>query len=124
METGIKGYSEIFVDDDVSAANMGSGLLNVFATPSMICLMERACSDSVLPALGGGFATVGTRVEVSHIKASPMGARVWAESELVKIEGDELLFEVKAFDERGMIGCGVHTRHIVDIERFYKKIIL
>ena len=118
---GIRGRLEQTVTDAMSAARVGSGLVDVFATPMIIALMERTCNESVLPYLAEGQGTVGTHVDVSHSAATPVGMRVWCESELVEVDNRRLLFKVKAFDDCGAIGEGLHERFIIDTVRFAAK---
>ncbi len=122
MEIGTKGRAEAVVDKTNTALSMGSGSLEVFATPYMIALMEYAAQTSVAPMLDEGMSTVGTHLDVSHDAATPLGMRVWAESELVEIDGRRLVFDVKAYDECGLIGQGRHERFIVKAEKFLAKV--
>ena len=121
LETGIQGRAEIVVNEQNTAASMGSGNLEVFATPWMIALMEEASQRSVAPFLEEGQSTVGTRLCVSHDAATPLGMKVWAESLLTEIDGRRLVFEVRAFDECGPIGQGTHERFIIRQQRFLEK---
>ena len=98
MEIGIKGRVETVVNENNTAKFVGSGSLDVFATPSMIGLMEQAAQMSVAPHLEEGQGTVGTKLEITHDAATPLGMKVWAESELIAVERRKLVFEVKAFD--------------------------
>jgi fluoroacetyl-CoA thioesterase len=118
METGIKGRAETVVVPENTAVSAGSGNLEVFATPHMIALMEKASFESVIPFLEEGRGTVGTRIEVSHISATPIGMKVTAESELVSVDGRKLIFSVKAYDEAGLIGEGMHERFIIESDKF------
>lgn len=121
METGIKGRQEMLVTEADLAKNVGSGKVRVFATAMMIALMEKTAVYSVEPYLEPGQGTVGIRVEVSHVSATPVGMKVWAESELVEIDRRRLVFKVAAYDERGLIGEGLHERFIIDMEKFQAK---
>lgn len=107
---------------EMSAARIGSGLVEVFATPMMVALIEQTCLESVLPQLEEGQGTVGTLVNVTHVSATPVGMRVWCESELVEVDRRRLVFKVKAYDECGLIGEGTHERFIIDNEKFMEKI--
>lgn len=118
MKEGLKGLSEITVTPENTALSVGSGNLEVFATPHMIAQMEKASFESVLPFLEAGQSTVGTYMEASHISATPVGFKIRTESELILIEGRKLVFSVKSYDESGLIGEGRHERYIVDSERF------
>ena len=109
------------VTESNTAASMGSGLLAVFATPSMIALMEQAAFTSVTPALEEGCGTVGTLMNVKHLAASPVGAHIRAEAELTQVDGRRLVFHVAAYDDAGLIGEGEHERFIIQNEKFLAK---
>ena len=119
---GLKGHLEQIVTDEVTADRIGSGLVKVFATPMMIALIEQTCNDSVTPLLEPGQGTVGTHVDVSHCAATPVGMKVWCDSELVEVDRRRLVFAVKAYDECGLIGEGRHERFVIDSEKFQAKI--
>ncbi|MBQ9814503.1 MAG: thioesterase family protein [Lachnospiraceae bacterium] len=121
METGIKGRTEMTVAPEQSAKNVGSGLVDVFATPAMVALMEKTASSSVLPYLEEGQGTVGISLNITHDAATPVGMKVWCESELIKVEGRKLTFKVEAFDEKERIGGGTHERFIITTEKFQAK---
>lgn len=121
MELGIKGTAETVVVYENTAAAVGSGALEVFSTPSMIALMEKASRELVQPYLEEGQSTVGTLLEVSHVAASPIGAHIHAESTLVEIDRRMLTFEVKAYADGELIGEGRHQRCIIYAERFMEK---
>ena len=122
MVIGTKGRVETVVDNSNTAKFAGSGSLDVFATPSMICLMEQAAQASVAEYLEEGKGTVGTKIAVTHDAATPLGMKVWAESELVEVDRRRLVFEVAAYDECGLIGRGTHERFIIDNEKFLAKV--
>lgn len=121
IDKGIKGHLEQTVTDELCADRIGSGLVKVFATPMMIALIERTCNESVTPLLDPGQGTVGTRIDVSHCAATPVGMRVWCDSELVEVDRRRLVFSVRAYDQCGLIGEGTHERFIIDSERFQQK---
>lgn len=121
LRTGIKGRQEAVVTEAMLAQNIGSGLVKVYATAMMIALIEKAAVYSVEPFLEPGQGTVGTHVDVSHCSATPLGMRVWAETELVEIDRRRLVFRVASYDERGLIGEGRHERFIIDNARFQAK---
>jgi len=123
LNIGIKGRCEQIVTFNDTAAKYGSGLLPVFATPALIALMEKTSMGSVIPYLEKSQNTVGTEVNVKHLKATPIGIKVTCESELIKIDGNKLYFNVKVSDNEGEIGIGSHTRFIVDTEKFMNKFI-
>ena len=121
VELGIKGREETTVTAANIATNVGSGRVEVFATPMMIALMEKAAILSVDPYLEKGQSTVGTLVNVSHVAATPVGMKVWAETEVIAIDRRKITFSVKAYDECGPIGEGTHERFIIDVEKFQEK---
>ena len=121
LEAGIKGTKEIMVTNENTAKTMGSGTLDVFATPAMIALMENTAYGSVASELEEGSGTVGTALNVKHVAATPVGMKVTCETELIKVDGRALTFSVKAFDEKGLIGEGEHERFIVFNEKFQAK---
>ena len=121
LELHIKGTAALTVTDEVTAAAVGSGMLPVVATPSMIALMEKAAAESVAPQLDAGMTTVGTKLDVAHTAATPVGMTVRAETELTEIDGRRLIFTVHAFDDAGEIGSGTHERFIVNAEKFLAK---
>ena len=122
MEIGLKYQSRVVVSADNTALKLGSGDMEVFATPAMIALMENAAMLAVAAELPEGSATVGTQMNTSHIKASPLGAVITASAELTAVDGRKLTFAVKAWDEKGVIGEGEHTRFVVDRARFLSKL--
>ena len=121
LSVGSKGRAEPLVTEDKTAAAVGSGLVPVFATPYMVALMENAAVNAVQAGLEAGQGTVGTRLEVTHDAATPVGMKVWAEAELTAVDGKKLTFTVRAFDEAGPIGGGTHERFIITVDRFLAK---
>lgn len=122
LKPGIKGEQSIIVAEKDTAARYGSGLIEVFATPAMIGLMEATAQQSVISCIPDGAITLGTEVNVKHLKATPIGQRVICKTELIVVDGRQLIFKVNAFDEGGEIGNGIHTRFIVDKEKFMNKL--
>ena len=122
LKCGLKGKQERLVTTELTAASYGSGALEVFATPAMIALLEETAWKSVAPHLDPGCSTVGTKVNVSHLAATPLGMHVWCESELVEIDRRRLVFQIAVYDEAGLIGEGTHERFVVENERFLKKV--
>ena len=121
LEVGLKGYAETMVDESNVASSVGSGLLDVFSTPSMIALMEKACKESVAPFLDEGQGTVGIRLEVDHLAATPIGQKVWVDSELIAVDKRILTFAVTAWSEKEKIGEGIHKRCVILNDRFLEK---
>ena len=122
IEIGLKHESQVVVSQSNTAKALGSGDMEVFATPAMVALMENAAMMAVAKNLDEGASSVGVEISTSHIKASALGATITASAELVAIDGRKLSFKVKAWDEAGTIGEGNHIRFVVDRERFLSKI--
>ena len=121
VTVGLKGRAETVVNESNTAQAACSGALPVFGTPFMCALMEEAAWKSIAPHLEAGQSTVGTRLNVSHDSATPVGMKVWAESEVTQVDGKRLVLKVAAYDERGPIGQGTHERFIITNERFLAK---
>ena len=121
LKPGLKNRKEELVTKANCASAVGSGLLEVYATPSMIALMEGCCHESVGPELEEGCGTVGISLDIRHVAATPVGMKVYCESELTDVKGRVLVFSVKAFDEKGLIGEGTHERCIVYNDKFQQK---
>ncbi len=121
LQIGIRGSGEAVVTEALTAKAMGSGELPVYATPAMVTLVEETAWKSVAPALEPGQGTVGTKLDLAHLAATPLGRKVRCETELIEIDRRRLTFSAVVFDESGKIGEGVHERFIVDSERFLAK---
>ncbi len=121
IEIGLKGRAEETVRQENTAQAACSGALPVYGTPFMCALMEKAAWTSIAPFLADGESTVGTKIEISHLSASPIGMKVWAESEVTQVDGRCIELKVSAYDEKGLIGEGTHQRFIVANERFLAK---
>ena len=118
LEPGLHGESVIVVGTRDTAPHVGSGKIKVLATPVMVSLMEEAALNAVEGLLPPGHQTVGTRLDITHVAATPVGLHVTAHAELVGVEGRRLTFRVWADDERDRIGEGTHERIIVNVARF------
>lgn len=121
LQEGIIARKSITVTQDLTAAAMGSGTLDVYATPALVALMENTAMLSVSALLGTGEVTVGSSIHVEHTAASPVGITVSCGSTLTAVEGRKLTFALEAFDTKGPIGKATHVRYIVDAERFVAK---
>ncbi|WP_018085221.1 thioesterase family protein [Desulfurispora thermophila] len=121
LQPGIKGSASTYCTDQNTAIAYGSGSIRVLATPAMIGLMEEAALKSVQPYLPTGQTTVGIKVDVQHLAATPPGMQVTATAELVEVDGRRLVFKVEARDEKDLVGRGVHERFIVQEEKFLSR---
>lgn len=122
LKKGLSARRAVTVSAGNTAAMMGSGDLEVFATPAMVALMEGAAMAAVADALPEGSTTVGAEMNVTHIKPSGLGAEIVATAVLTAVEGRKLTFNVGARDAEGMIGEGIHIRYAVDRRRFMEKV--
>ena len=121
MIENIKATVSEVVTDQKTALSVGSGSLKVYATPAMLALIEKASCEALKSVLDEGDTSVGTLLNVKHLAATPVGMEVCATAELVERDGRKLVFDVKAYDESGLIGEGVHERFIVSADRFVEK---
>ena len=121
LTIGLKYTASTTVTEDKTARMMGSGTLDVFATPAMIALMEEAAYKAVTDHLDEGCGSVGTYLDIKHTAATPLGMTVRAEAELCEIDGRRLVFTLKAYDEAGLIGEGRHERFIIQNEKFMAR---
>ncbi|XRQ06421.1 thioesterase family protein [Actinomadura welshii] len=119
MEKGLRGEVSLVVGDEDTAVSVGSGDVPVLGTPRLLALAEAATVEAVRGRLGEGETSVGTRVELRHLAASPVGARVAVKAELEEVDGARLVFGFVAADERGaVVGRGRIERVVVDRGRF------
>jgi len=118
---GLKGEASSAVTRETTAKAAGSGSLLVYGTPYMIALMEQAACAALEPYLEEGQASVGTKLDVHHDSATPVGMDVRAEAEVTAVEGRKISFRVEAFDEKGPIGGGTHERFLIRTESFLQK---
>lgn len=122
LRVGITYTIEITVKQEDTATAYGSGGVDVFATPAMIALMENAAMTAAAPYLEEGYATVGTKVNISHLAATPVGMKATAKAEIIEIDGKKLVFKVEAYDEKELIGEGTHERYIINLEKFMGRV--
>ncbi len=122
METGLSHSVSVVVCKENTALWIGSGDMEVFATPAMAALMENAAMSAVAASLEEGQTTVGSELNTTHIKPSGIGATVTATAVLTAVEGRKLTFNVAARDGEGIIGEGTHVRFVVDRARFMQKL--
>jgi predicted thioesterase len=121
LDPGRRGRASLVVGAQDTAVALGSGDVEVLATPRLISLCEEATVQAVAGALGPGLTSVGVRVKFDHLAPVRVGSEVTAEAVLEKIEGRRLIFTVTATDAAGLVGAGRVARVVVDIEGFLAK---
>lgn len=121
ITVGMKAEATTCVEREDTAAEVGSGSLLVYATPCMVALMEGAACEAIAQALTEGQTSVGTELNIKHVSATPVGLEVRAEAEVTAVEGKVITFQVKAYDEAGLIGEGVHKRALISAQRFLER---
>lgn len=119
---GDRGSATLIVADEHTALALGSGFVPVFSTPRLVALCEAAAVDALGGRLAPGETSVGTRIEISHLAATPVGQRVRAEAQITAVDGRWVRFAVTAWDEREKIGEGSHDRIVVDERRFLERV--
>jgi predicted thioesterase len=118
---GLRGKMEKIVTAEQTALSFGSGLVEVFATPSMVALMETTAMRSLGDYLPGHLTSVGTSVNIRHLKASPVGRKLHCESRVIEVQGRKIIFEVSVWDGETLAGHGTHVRYIVNKEEFMSQ---
>ena len=123
IEIGAKLTVEKTVTPELTAQMAGSGLLPVFGTPFMAAMMESAAMTCLQNFLEEGKGSVGIHLDITHDAPTPVGMKVWAEAEITAVSenGKMVDFKVSAWDEKGPIGAGTHTRAIISNDRFLSK---
>jgi predicted thioesterase len=122
LKPGLVGEKSITVTPEVTARHLGSGGILVFSTPSMVALMEGAAVAAIDHVLAEGQASVGAEISVKHLAATPLGQQVRARAEVTGVDGRQVHFRLQAWDEQELIGEGTHTRFVIDMARFLKRI--
>lgn len=122
IQPGVAGEQVTTVTRVQTARHLGSGGIDVYATPAMIALMEAAAVAAIDHLLPEGQASVGTAIDIRHLAATPLGEQVRARAEVVAVDGRQVTFRVQAWDEHELIGEGFHTRFIIDTTRFAQRV--
>lgn len=122
LKAGLTGSAEMMVEEHHTAPHIGSGHVKVLATPVMVILMEAAALDAIKGLLPEGYQTVGTRIDVRHFAATPVGMRVTASAKIINVDGRTITFHLAVDDEREPIGEGRHERVIINVARFDERV--
>ena len=121
LKVGLKNSAEKIVGENDSALAVGSGSLKVLATPIMLAVMEKSAADLIEKILPEEFTSVGISLDIKHTAPTPIGMKIFAQAEIIAVEGKKIIFEIVANDECGEIGRGTHERFIVDRKKFQSK---
>ncbi len=121
LSPGLTGQIETTVTDQDLACALGSGDVTVLGTPRMIALAEAATVKAIASALAEGQTSVGTRIDVRHLAASPKGRKISAMAELVEVNGKALKFNIEAHDDYGLVADGTVERFVVDRAKFTER---
>jgi fluoroacetyl-CoA thioesterase len=127
IQPGLRGEANLIVAREHTAQHLGSGGVEVLATPQMVLLMERAGVAAVDPLLPEGYRTVGAHLDIRHLAPTPAGFEVRATAELIEVDGRRLTFRVQVHELDGggegvLVGEGTHQRFIVDVQRFAEQV--
>jgi len=121
LQAGLTGEVSIIVGEEHTAPHVGSGQVRVLATPVLTNLLEAAALQAAERHVPAGHQTVGTRLELRHFAATPVGMRVTAHAEITSVAGRVLTFRIWAEDEVEPVGDGVHERVIINLDRFDQR---
>ena len=122
LQPGLNAEVKLIVGEKETAVHVGSGSLEVYATPALVALMENAAVRTVEGYLSPGQTTVGGRIDVRHIAATPVGMEVHVRAELVEVQGRKLTFHIKAWDIVELIGEANHFRYVIDKDEFMCRV--
>jgi fluoroacetyl-CoA thioesterase len=122
IRPGLSGSAELMVGEEHTAPRVGSGMVHVLATPVMISLIEAAALAAIEQLLPIGYQSLGTRLDVRHIAATPVGMKVFASVTVEAVSGRTVRFKVEARDEKELIGDGTHERVVVNVAKFDARI--
>jgi predicted thioesterase len=122
IRLGLVGEKTTTVSQTLLATHLGSGSVEVYATPGMIALMEAAAVAAIDPLLPEGQSSVGVALDVRHLAATPPGEQVRARAEVIGVDGRKVTFQVQAWDEHELIGEGTHVRYVIDVDRFVERV--
>ena len=122
LRTGLSGSAELVVATEHTAPRVGSGKVHVLATPVMINLIEAAALGAIEHLLPPGHQSLGTRLDVRHVAATPVGMKVRATAVVTNVESRTVTFRVEAHDEKELVGDGTHERVVVNVAKFDERV--
>ena len=122
IQPGAAGRAQLVVGEEHTAPRVGSGKVHVLATPVMINLIEAAALAAIEHLLPAGHQSLGTRLDVRHIAATPVGMKIFASAVVESVSGRTILFKVSASDEKELIGDGTHERVVVNVAKFDERV--
>ena len=122
IRPGVVGRAQLVVGEEHTAPRVGSGKVHVLATPVMINLIEAAALAAIEHLLPAGHQSLGTRLDVRHIAATPVGMKIFASATVESVSGRTVTFRVEARDEKELIGDGMHERVVVNVEKFDARV--
>jgi fluoroacetyl-CoA thioesterase len=122
ISAGLTGTAQLLVGPEHTAPFVGSGRIAVLATPVMINVIEAAALNAIEHLLPAGHQSLGIHLDISHVAATPVGLRVTATAEVLRVQGRTITFRVEARDEVEAIGDGTHQRVVVSVARFDDRV--
>ena len=122
VEVGMRTTWQRTVDADMTADKWGNQGVFVLATPTLVGLLEATCVRAIAPELEPGWSSVGTHIDLRHLKATPVGDTITLEAEVTNVDGRRITFQVRAEDTAGVAGEGTHERVLIDLERFLQRV--
>lgn len=122
FQPGMSREETFLVEEQHTAAHVGSGSVRVLATPWMIAFIERVCQKFLADHLPQGYSSVGVRVDVRHLAPTPVGSQVKIRAEVLSVEGSKVVFNVEAWDDQEQVGAGQHQRVVIDEARFLRRV--
>jgi fluoroacetyl-CoA thioesterase len=122
MVPGLNGISEMVVAEEDLVSRLGGVSLDVLSTPRLIQLLEAAAIEAIKQCIPDQQVSLGTRVNIRHLSATPLGMKVTAHALLKSVEKNRLLFIVDAYDQKGKVAEGEHERILVPLARFLQKV--
>lgn len=122
IEAGQKRIQEFIVGDEHTASHLGSGSVQVLATPIMIAFIENTALKLLDQSLEEGYSSVGTRVDIRHLAPSPLGSQVRVEVVVDRVDGKKVSLLAEVWDGNTLVGSGTHERYVIEVSRFMERI--